>query len=153
MQGLILLVLKFGLLAMLWLFIFLTLRSLHRDSQLSGTAKAPSARRGWRMSRRKAKKSGPPTLLVTNGPLAGLTLDLSQYHDLTLGRSADCTLSFADDFASGNHARMTRRGHSWYIEDLDSRNGTFVNEQQIYQPEQVSREDTIRVGRTVLQLQ
>lgn len=69
-----------------------------------------------------------------------------------MGRSGSCTLVLEDDFASGTHARMFTRSGLWLVEDMDSRNGTFLNGQRIDQPEQLSAGQEIRVGQTTVRL-
>jgi hypothetical protein len=45
----------------------------------------------------------------------------------TIGRDVNNTIVVDDPFASGEHATLTFRGRSWYVEDVGSTNGTFVN--------------------------
>jgi hypothetical protein len=45
----------------------------------------------------------------------------------SLGRDVNNGIVLDDPFASAEHALLTFRGRSWYVEDLDSTNGTFVN--------------------------
>jgi hypothetical protein len=45
----------------------------------------------------------------------------------TLGRDVNNGIVLDDPFASAEHAVLTYRGRSWYVEDLESTNGTFVN--------------------------
>jgi pSer/pThr/pTyr-binding forkhead associated (FHA) protein len=56
------------------------------------------------------------------------TVDLEE---LVIGRSTHCGVSLADRFLSRQHARLFREGDDWLIEDLGSRNGTFVNGRRI----------------------
>ena len=58
-----------------------------------------------------------------------------------------------DDYASSHHARLLPRGGEWFLEDLDSRNGTFLNGQRVEQPEKLQPGMEIRIGRTTLRLQ
>ncbi|WP_449374751.1 FHA domain-containing protein FhaB/FipA [Arthrobacter psychrolactophilus] len=64
-------------------------------------------------------------LVVTEGPLAGTTLELSGT-PILLGRAQDATLVLEDDYASGRHARLFPQGTRWFVEDLGSTNGTFL---------------------------
>jgi hypothetical protein len=45
----------------------------------------------------------------------------------SIGRGAGNTLVLNDDFVSGEHALLTLSGEQWWLEDLNSRNGTFLN--------------------------
>ena len=45
----------------------------------------------------------------------------------SLGRDVNNGIVLDDPFASSEHAVLTFRGRNWYIEDLDSTNGTYVN--------------------------
>jgi len=65
-----------------------------------------------------------------------------------IGRGADCDVVIAREEVSRAHALLTRERDGWTIEDLGSRNGTFVNEQRI--DRSALREgDTIRLGEQV----
>jgi pSer/pThr/pTyr-binding forkhead associated (FHA) protein len=68
--------------------------------------------------------------------------------DFTVGREG--SLIIDDDFASGQHARfLTVRG-LWYIEDLDSTNGTMLNGRPILSVQLLKKRDQIRIGHTVM---
>ena len=68
--------------------------------------------------------------------------------DFSVGREG--ALMIDDDFASGQHARfLTVRG-LWYVEDLDSTNGTTLNGRPILSVQLLKRRDKIRIGRTVM---
>ena len=68
--------------------------------------------------------------------------------DFTVGREG--SLAIDDDFASGQHARfLTVRG-LWYVEDLDSTNGTTHNGRPILSVQLLNRRDKIKIGHTVM---
>ena len=79
-------------------------------------------------------------------------MDISTIDELVLGRSEDCDFVLGDDYASSRHARVFRRGNHWFVEDLDSRNGTHLSGARIDQPERVDVGQDIRVGRTTVRL-
>lgn len=112
-----------------------------------GQAGAPAAG-----SSASAATRTPGGLVVTDGPEAGAVLSLVDIDSVVVGRSAECTLPISDDYASSRHARLTRQGSAWFIKDLDSRNGTFINGQRIDQTERVTVADSIRIGQTELRL-
>jgi len=74
--------------------------------------------------------------------------------ELTIGRATGCAVALATDtFVSQVHARVFRRGADYWVEDLGSTNGTFVNGRKIDGAVPVRRGDRVQVGRSVLELQ
>jgi pSer/pThr/pTyr-binding forkhead associated (FHA) protein len=73
--------------------------------------------------------------------------------ELTLGRgeSNDISLAF-DGFASNLHARIFLKDSKLWIEDLNSRNGTYLNEKRLKAPAIIRRGDIIQIGNTVLEI-
>ncbi len=73
---------------------------------------------------------------------------------LTIGRADDNNLVLPEDgYVSANHARIYWDQGWWWIEDLNSSNGTTVNDQLISQPRQLCPNDLIKVGRTVFRIE
>lgn len=70
---------------------------------------------------------------------------------VTLGRAPDNTIVIADNTVSSHHARLFLQGTQWYVQDLGSTNGTFVNEQRVSQ-HPVRPGDRIRLGAIVIQI-
>ena len=71
----------------------------------------------------------------------------------TIGRSPTSTLVLPDTFASTEHARITRRHGQWWLDDLNSRNGTTVNGVPITGAVVLSSNDIIGVGRVKLRFE
>ena len=94
---------------------------------------------------------GPRTLVVTAGPLTGTKITLGD-QPILIGRADDSTLVLTDDFASSRHARLTNRGGQWYVEDLGSTNGTYLDQQRVQGPLLVNPGQPIRIGQTALEL-
>jgi pSer/pThr/pTyr-binding forkhead associated (FHA) protein len=69
-----------------------------------------------------------------------------------IGRAADNTIVLSDERVSAHHARITFTGGQWLLEDLGSRNGTFVNELPMEGPLVVTFEDRIQVGAVILEI-
>ena len=90
-------------------------------------------------------------LVVTGGQLAGTRLSLGETQ-ITIGRAEDSTLVITDDYASARHARLVPRGGQWYIEDLGSTNGTYLDRAKVTGPTPVPIGVPIRIGRTSLEL-
>ena len=65
----------------------------------------------------------------------------------TIGRSKSSRIPVTDQFISHTHARVFRRGHFWFDEDLGSLNGTFVNGQRISGEQQLRQRDSLYRGK------
>lgn len=72
---------------------------------------------------------------------------------MTLGRSASCDIQINTGHASREHARISVRDDGVWIEDLDSTNGTFVNNERIEAPLRVKPGDVIRFDEEAFSLQ
>ncbi|MBA3293363.1 MAG: FHA domain-containing protein [Geodermatophilaceae bacterium] len=141
---------RFGFLALLWLFILVAFRVVRADL-LGGRAKRVSA--PARSAVASGRKAGRPLKLlrVTAGPLAGTRITLGG-QTILIGRADDSTLVLTDDFASSRHARLTQREGRWYVEDLGSTNGTYLDQQRVQGPLAVAPGQPIRIGATVIEL-
>ncbi len=71
--------------------------------------------------------------------------------EMVVGRAPECAICVEDEFASNQHARIYRAEDGFYVEDLGSTNGTYVNGKRINYPTELRYGDRIRVGRTVLE--
>ena len=69
--------------------------------------------------------------------------------ETTVGRSSQSSIVLkSDDYASGQHAQLTRHGGLLYVEDLGSTNGTFVNGRKTVGATPMRGGDTVRIGST-----
>lgn len=68
-----------------------------------------------------------------------------------IGRSAGLEIPLADETVSAVHARIWREHDRWWLEDLDSRNGTFLNQIPVAKSAVLCGGDRIRIGRIVLE--
>jgi hypothetical protein len=145
--------LKFGFLAVLYLFLLWVARSAIKDLR-GGSTPAVQHHDPLMDSTgiyAAADGLGPPAedfeprLLVerATGHESGIAYDLSA--GATLGRG-NVEIRLDDPFASSRHARITRQGHSVVIEDLGSTNGTYLNEEQLSGPQPLHPGDRIRIG-------
>jgi len=62
------------------------------------------------------------------------------------------TIVLDDDYASTRHARVALRGTDWYVEDLGSTNGTYLDRAKVTAPLRVPLGVPIRIGKTVIEL-
>jgi pSer/pThr/pTyr-binding forkhead associated (FHA) protein len=130
--------LRIAFLVLLYLFLLAVVRVLVRD--LRTAARQSSAELGRLVV--VASPSGEPPQAAVFG-LDAVT---------TLGRDVNNTIVIEDPFASGDHAVLTFRGRTWYLEDLDSTNGTFVNGEQVAGVAPVAFGDEIQIGQVRLRL-
>jgi hypothetical protein len=140
---------RFGFLLLLWLFIFAAFRVVRAD--LFGGRAGRVASVPPRAAAGKKRQRGPKTLVVTAGPLTGTKITLGD-QPILIGRADDSTLVLTDDFASSRHARLTNRGGQWYVEDLGSTNGTYLDQQRVQGPLLVGTGQPIRIGQTAMEL-
>ncbi|KPM52944.1 FHA domain-containing protein [Frankia sp. CcI49] len=170
---LVLLLVKIGFLALLWGFVLVAVRAVRLDmfgptqrqrrrQPVAARAPAPAGRPPVRVRPPRQDPRPPPPappaadatptrLVVTKGHLAGTTIPLGP-EGITIGRAPDSTLVLEDDFASGRHARLVPHDGQWFVEDLGSTNGTFLNRTKVTSPMPVPLGAPVRIGKTVLEL-
>ncbi len=89
-------------------------------------------------------------LFVVNGICGGTVFFLPDVPTV-LGRSAECHVQIADPWISSMHAMFERRGDAVWVVDLDSRNGTYVNDERIREAA-LPPGSRVRFGKTVVEL-
>jgi pSer/pThr/pTyr-binding forkhead associated (FHA) protein len=157
MNALTLTLIRVAFLAVLWLFVIAAIGVVRTDLFGTAVAKARRPRNGNRPPQQrparqpKSQRGAPRILVVTEGPLTGVTIDLTD-QQITLGRANDATLVLNDDYASSRHARIFPQDGQWVVEDLGSTNGTYLDRQKVTRPMPVPAGVPIRIGKTVLEL-
>lgn len=166
MSQLLLTLLQLGFLVLLWALVMAVIgvlrtdiygtRLVTRGQSLRGRRSESSGAQtttGGPARRSEAKQRGPrpSRLVVTEGPLRGMTIPLTEAA-VVIGRASDSTLVLDDDFASARHARLTPGPEGWVVEDLGSTNGTRVNGQPLEQPAMAVEGTSIQIGKTALEL-
>jgi len=145
--------LKYGLFALVFLFIWRSMRWVVRGLSVEQAGRAP--RRG---AKAKSPASGaaplPPGLrsIVVRAADGAKPHTIPVAASMVVGRAPECELRIEDVYASQQHARLFGKNGGWYGEDPGSTNGTFVNEQKLAAPALVQPGDKTRVGTTVLEL-
>lgn len=69
--------------------------------------------------------------------------------EITIGRDANCDLSMMDEALSARHARITFHHGQWWLEDLNSTNGIFLNREKLTTPAVLITGDEFKCGNTV----
>jgi hypothetical protein len=146
-QGLVLQLTRAGFLALLWLFILAALRVVKSDLYAVSGLRATLPPRRAQVRRGRAARQ----LIVTQGALAGTRVSLDG-RPILIGRADDSTLVLDDDYASTRHARLFFSGGDWFVEDLGSTNGTYLDRAKVTGPTRVPPGVPIRIGKTVIEL-
>jgi hypothetical protein len=145
--------LKFGVLAVLYLFLVWVAWSSMRDLRrgrggvVESDQQPPPDATGMynAVSGLGGVEDFEPRLVVNHatGHESGMAYDLT--HGATLGRG-DVEIPLEDPFASSRHARISREGHVVVLEDLGSTNGTYLNDTPLDGPQPLRDGDRIRIG-------
>lgn len=153
MSPFVLSVLKYSLVVLLYFFVFRALRSVAVDisgrrrgatSQVRTPAGAPVAKpsRGGRA----------PTQVVVHDGGDGRPRTIKLTDPAEIGRAERCAIRLEDTYVSQVHARLYAKDATWFVEDLGSTNGTFLNDHSVRQSVEVHTGDVVKVGKTILEL-
>src|SRR5215208_5391574 len=140
--------LKFGFLAVLYLFLLWVARSAFRELRRT-SAPAPEATGIHQVVGPGGRSAATDAWLVATaggGIEAGERFDL--FGGLSIGRSSDADVRIEDRYASGVHARIYSRGPNYYVEDMNSTNGTFLNGGQLSGEAKLNDLDEVKIGNT-----
>jgi hypothetical protein len=145
--------LKFGFLAVLYLFLLVIARSAMKDLRRT-VSPAPDAT-GFHAAPAFAEASrGADAWLVAE---RGGGLEVDQRFDLigglSIGRSKDADVRIEDRYASSIHARLFERGGRYFVEDMSSTNGTLLNGATLKGEAELIDGDTVQIGDTVFRLE
>lgn len=72
---------------------------------------------------------------------------------IMIGRDTKCDLSMMDEALSAHHARLTYHHGQWWLEDLNSTNGTFLNREKLTTPAVVITGDHFKCGNTIFSIE
>lgn len=72
--------------------------------------------------------------------------------EIAIGRDPACDFPIQDDTISLRHSKLAFHHQQWWIQDLDSTNGTFVNETEVEEPVVLTNGDQLKLGRKVLSI-
>ena len=169
MSDSVLTVLKLAFLAGLYLFLARVVRAvwveIHAErcslaervrSGSDGGAPAPteavsSARERPLTPRKVRREVRSLELKIVEPPeRRGRTFAMSE--EMTIGRAAGCAVSIEDPLISQLHARIFRRDGQYFVEDLGSTNGTYLNRKRVGGPIPIAPNDRLAMGDTVLEI-
>ncbi|HHV61845.1 MAG TPA: FHA domain-containing protein [Firmicutes bacterium] len=151
-------ILKFVLIAFIYAFLYQVARTIQLDIDYHEAGAGRG--RPERMVSGERNRPGRPDpglgLYVVGEqgefpPGAFFAIDSSTDTVITLGRGSGNIISIPDPYVSVNHARIVKRGEEYWLEDLGSKNGTFVNGKRVSRAVRLSLGDTVTIGDTTFQ--
>jgi pSer/pThr/pTyr-binding forkhead associated (FHA) protein len=133
--------LRFAFIGVLYLFLLWVARSALKDLR---------AGRGESVRESEAAPAPPPRGILVAEKGAGLGSGTAYEVDgaLTIGRSPQTDVQISDPFASARHARVYEQEGVFYVEDMGSTNGTYLNGRRLGTGELLHVADKIRIGDT-----
>jgi len=103
----------------------------------------------WRDLKRQgeliAARQPPPLILSTDSDGPPLTRHYTA-PEVILGREPSCDFPINDQTVSAHHARLSYRQNQWWVEDMASTNGTYLNGESVTSPVVITHGDTLRLG-------
>ena len=72
--------------------------------------------------------------------------------EIIIGRDPSCELIVSDEMVSARHARLSYHNNQWWVEDLQSTNGTFLNDERVYTATVLIEGDELHCGLLYFQI-
>ena len=144
---------KFALLALLYLFVARTVRTVGVELYGNRRKNAPAPRPAVAAPVEAARRSRKIPKEVVVHPLDGAPRVISlRGHGLTFGRSTNVDVLVDDLYVSDEHAEILPDDGSWSIRYLGSTNGTFLNGAKVTRPTPLAVGDQLRLGKTNIEV-
>ena len=129
------LVLRIGLAIILYLFLWRILQALWQELKQQGVYLSSRKKPGIHLDAKMEDKKE------------------TGYHfwqsEIVIGRGPHCDISLIDEALSASHVRISFHHGQWWLEDLGSTNGTFLNKDKIKVPTVIITGDRFKCGNTV----
>jgi pSer/pThr/pTyr-binding forkhead associated (FHA) protein len=125
----------------LWLFVVFTILLIRKDIFTSKIR--------VKDKKHSDNKNNVNSLEILAGPLKGTVIPLTDA-EIIIGRDPRNTIVINDDHLSARHAALRKQNERWYIEDLESRNGTVLNNKPVNAPVEIFRGAKAKLGKTVI---
>lgn len=144
--------LKFGFLAVLFLFLLWVSRTALRELRGASAVGSDGAASGFGGPGGRAAATDAYLVVIRGGGLrVGARFDL--FGGLTIGRVGEADVQIDDRYASSIHARVYSRGPVYFLEDMGSTNGTYLNEAKVEGEAELHDLDEIRIGDTEMRFE
>ena len=127
---------------LLYVIIFYALKIMYKDVKTGGKKRQGAAKKNYGIEVLKVGENSnleEGTMLLLRGPIS-------------IGRKEENIVQLTDQYASGNHARLYIKNNEVYIEDLNSTNGVFVNEEKIEDKCKLRPNDKIKIGSAIFKV-
>lgn len=136
MSGIVVLIVRALVALMLYAFLGTALYVIWQDLQMQSEL---------------VKASQVPLLTITPISDESTAMEFT-VPEVIIGRDPLTNCTLADETVSSRHARISYHHNQWWLEDLNSTNGTFLNDDRVYTPTVVISGDEIRCGQIVLKI-
>ena len=153
MPALVLQLLKYAFLAILYIFVWRSVRAIYQELKPAASRPAPDRSApvsAPRASQRRTKKVPRRAVVLEGNSHRGAVFDLRD--ELIIGRGPKCQIVLDDSYVSQMHARLFAKGDAFMVEDLGSTNGTYLNRRKVTAPTELRRGDQVKIGKTVLEM-
>ncbi len=151
MPDALLTLLKWSLLALIYLFFFRVLQATWFGSTTNIAVRRVQGKNS-RFGRNESPSVARALNLVVLEPPTYAGRQFEVMRELTIGRAAGCQISLDDTFMSQLHARVSPSDGGIVVEDLGSTNGTYINQQRVTAAVQANAGDRVQLGGIVLEL-
>ena len=127
---------------LLYVIIYYALKIMYKDVKTGGKAKNNNSgiRYGIEVIQTGVNSTLEQGAVV---PIRGI---------ITLGRKAENTIVLTEPFVSGNHARIYAKNNNLYVEDLNSTNGVYVNNERIEEKYKLIADDEVKIGSAIFKV-
>jgi pSer/pThr/pTyr-binding forkhead associated (FHA) protein len=137
MSAVFFLILRFALAVVLYAFLGLALWSIWQDLR-------------WRSQPGASRR--PPELVLIEQRAEGAQVYRFSLPEVLIGREPVCDCRLTDKTISSRHAQLSYHHNQWWVVDLDSHNGTFLNQEPVEEPLVITSQDRLRCGQVVLEI-
>jgi pSer/pThr/pTyr-binding forkhead associated (FHA) protein len=149
-------VLKIVFLVLLYFFVYRTVRAVVVDvrggPRRPARAPAPAAVAPGGGGAGAPRRGKPPRelALMDERGKRGATFKLDG--PIQMGRADACHVKLSDTYVSNVHARVFAKDGAWFVEDMGSTNGTYLNQRKVTAPTELRAGDRLRLGKTTMEL-
>ena len=127
----------------LYVIIYYALKIMYKDVKNGGKKKRPAMSRG---------NYGLEIISSGNGRGLKDGSIIPLRSDVTIGRKSDNSIVLLDQHVSGYHAKIVVRSNGLFLEDLNSTNGTFINDNKVKGKMKLSNKDRIKIGTAIFKI-